>query len=204
MGFINQFPYSDFHELNLDWLIKVTKDSSEKIAYLEEEFSKIEILTEDHIQQMIDTAIAANNITVYNAILQVKEDLTAALNALDVDITARYKAYTDAQINLQKIYIDNQDLFYLTQAKNYSDENLNLAKAYTDEKVLNYTMMINPITGVYEDVRNVVNDIVTYFHTSDALTAIEYDALLLTADDYDNYQLTAYDYDFNGKIRLNP
>ena len=79
-----------------------------------------------------------------------------------------------------------------------------LAKAYTDGQVLNYTMMINPITGMYEDVRNVVDDIVSYFHTADALTAIEYDALQLTAEDYDAYDLTAYDYDFNGKIRLNP
>lgn len=204
MAFINQFPYSDFHEMNLDWLIKQTKSNVDQIKYLEEEFAKIEIVTEEHIQEMIDASIASNNITVYNAINQVKTDLTDALHALDLDLTARYKAYTDAQIALQKIYIDNQDVFYFGQAKQYSDNNLDLAKAYTDNKVINYTMMINPITGVYEDVRNVVNDIVSYFHTGDALTAIEYDALQLTADDYDNYQLTAYDYDFNGKVRLNP
>ena len=94
------------------------------------------------------------------------------------------------------------DIFYFTAAKEYSDTNLSIAKSYTDNQVLEYTKMINPITGVYEDVRLVVNDIVTYFHTADALTAIEYDALLLTAEDYDAYELTAYDYDFNGKIRL--
>ena len=202
MGFINQFPYSDFHELNLDWLIKVTKESADKIAYLEEEFAKIEVLTEEQIQIMINDAIASNNIEVYAEINAVKTSLEQQIRDLDTDITARYKAYTDAQIALQKIYIDNQDIFYLNQAKAYSDSNLNLAKAYTDSQVLSYTMMINPITGVYEDVRNVVDDIVSYFHTADALTAIEYDALQLTADDYDNYELTAYDYDFNGKIRL--
>ena len=202
MGFINQFPYSDFHELNLDWLIKVTKESADKIAYLEEEFAKIEVLTEEQIQIMINDAIASNNIEVYAEINAVKTSLEQQIRDLDTDITARYKAYTDAQIALQKIYIDNQDIFYLNQAKAYSDNNLNLAKAYTDNQVSSYTMMINPITGVYEDVRNVVNDIVSYFHTADALTAIEYDALQLTADDYDNYELTAYDYDFNGKIRL--
>ena len=204
MSFINQFPYSDFHQLNLDWLIKVTKESSDKIAYLEEEFAKIEVLTKEEIQRMINAAIVANNVEVYNAIDSVRTSLENQLNALDIDITARYKAYTDAQINLQKIYIDNQDVFYFEQAKAYSDNNLTLAKAYTDNQVLSYTMMINPITGVYEDVRNVVNDIVSYFHTADALTAIEYDSLQLTAEDYDAYELTAYDYDFNGKIRLNP
>lgn len=202
MGFINQFPYSDFHELNLDWLIKVTKESADKIAYLEEEFAKIEVLTEEQIQIMINDAIASNNIEVYAAINAVKTSLEQQLHDLDTDLTARYKAYTDSQIALQKIYIDNQDVFYFDQAKSYSDANLVLAKNYVDGKILDYTMMINPITGVYEDVRNVVDDIVSYFHTADALTAIEYDALQLTADDYDNYDLTAYDYDFNGKIRL--
>ena len=53
-----------------------------------------------------------------------------------------------------------------------------------------------------KDVRNVVNDIIYYFHTTTALTAGEYDALDLTAQAYDNYELTAYDYDFNGKNLL--
>lgn len=202
MGFINQFPYSDFHELNLDWLIKITKENQDKIAYLSEEFSKIEILTEEYIEQMITQAIAANNVYVYKDIQQVRDDLTAAITALDVDITARYKAYTDAQIAIQKIYIDNQDIFYFNEAKTYSDNNLAISKAYTDQSVLEYTMMINPITGVYEDVRNVVTDIVEYFHTDGALTAAEYDALDLTAAVYDAYDLTAYDYDFNGKNLL--
>lgn len=204
MGFINQFPYSDFHELNLDWLIKVTKESAAKIAYLEEEFAKIEVLTEEQIQIMINESIASNNIEVYAAINTVKTSLEQQLHDLDTDLTARYKAYTDAQIALQNIYIDNQDVFYFDQAKSYSDSNLALAKNYVDVKILDYTMMINPITGVYDDVRNVVDDIISYFHTADALTAIEYDALELTAEDYDNYELTAYDYDFNGKIHLIP
>lgn len=204
MGFVNQFPYSDFHELNLDWLIKQTKENLDKIEYLEEEFSKIVVVTEEHIQEMIDASIRANNLVVFNEINQVRADLTNAINDLNTDLTARYKAYTDAQIALQKIYIDNQDIFYFEQAKAYSDANLEAAKTYTDQTVQISTYMINPITGIYEDVRNVVNDIVSYFHTADALTAIEYDALELTAEDYDNYELSAYDYDFNGKTLLNP
>lgn len=202
MGFVNQFPYSDFHELNLDWLIKHTKELNDKIAYLEEEFAKIEVLTEDQINQMINLAISHNNIAVYNAINQVREDLTIAINDLNTDLTARYKAYTDAQIALQKIYIDNQDIYYDTLARSYADTAYTNAKNYTDEQVLSYTMMINPITGQYEDVRIVVNEIVEYFHTDGALTAGEYDALDLTAQAYDNYELTAYDYDFNGKNLL--
>lgn len=191
MSFINQFPYSDFHDLNLDWLIKITKENQEKITYLTDEFSKIEILTEEYIEQMIQQAITQNNIDLYNRMI-----------ALKAEITTEYKAYCDNMIHQLTIYVDNQDSYYNGLAQGYADTSLAEAKAYTDNQVLNYTMMINPITGDYEDVRDVVDDIVSYFHTADALTAAEYDALDLTASAYDAYALSAYDYDFNGKTLL--
>lgn len=193
MGFINQFPYSDIHELNLDWLIKRTKELEDTTKYLVEEFSKIEILTESYIQGMINAAIAANNEILAQQLIQLKND-----------ITTEYKGYVTAQINTLTVYIDNQDVYYNGLAQGYAASALSEAKDYIDAEVLDYTMMINPITGVYEDVRNVVEDIVTYFHTNDALTAAEYDALDLTASAYDAYDITAYDYDFSGKTILNP
>lgn len=191
MPFINEYPYTDFHELNLDWLIKQTKESLSKISYLEEEFSKITVLTEEYIQNMINQAIANNNIKIAND-----------LQDLHDQISYEYHQYVNTRIQQLTTYIDNQDSNYDILAQGYADNARIAAEAYTDSQVLSYTMMINPITGQYEDVRNVVEDIVTYFHTEDALTAGEYDALELTAEDYDNYELTAYDYDFNGKVRL--
>ena len=62
--------------------------------------------------------------------------------------------------------------------------------------------MYSPITGEYEDVRVVVQEIITYYHGDNILTASEYDALDLTSTAYDAYQLTARDYDLDGKNRL--
>ena len=140
---------------------------------------------------MIDDSIAANNLI-----------LAQQLQELHDQLTIEYQGYVTARINALTVYIDNQDVHYDQLAQGYASTALTDAKDYTDTQVMSYTMMINPITGVYEDVRNVVDDIVAYFHTQDSLTAAEYDALDLTASYYDGKQLNAYDYDFNGKTLL--
>lgn len=201
-SFINQFPYSDFHELNADWLIKIVKAVEAETARLSEEFSKIEILTEDYIQNMINTAIAQNNIAVYNRINELRTEIYASMDQMKATITNEYTAFVNQQIQLLKIYVDSQDANFDSLARSYADTALTQANEYTDQHVLDYTLMINPITGEYEDVRNVVDDIVKYFHTEGSLTAYEYDNLELTAQAYDNYELSAYDYDFNGKNLL--
>lgn len=195
---INQFPYSDFHELNIDWVLKQIKANMDEIAYLKEEFDKIEVMTEAQINEMISHAISTNNVQLYQD-----------MNLLKTTITKEYTDYVTSKVNQLnnnisqlRVYVDNQDSYYDELAQGYATTALTEAKDYTDNTVLNYTMMINPITGVYEDVRNVVEDIVEYFHTENALTAGEYDALELTAEGYDNYELTAYEYDFNGKELL--
>lgn len=188
-----EFPHTRNYEGDLGWVIKKLSEVSETTAYLLDEFSKIVVLTEEQIQIMIDKAIAENNII-----------LAQQLADLKAEITTEYKGYVTAQINALTVYIDNQDSYYNQLSQGYASTALADAKQYTDDQVLTYTMMINPITGDYEDVRNVVEDIVFYFHTNDSLTAIEYDTLELTAEDYDNYEITAYDYDFSGKTILMP
>ena len=190
-NFLNQFPYSDFHELNLDWLIKQTRLLQDQVKTLQEQIAEIEVMTEEQILAMINTAISTNNIELYNKMAELK-----------AQITNEYTAYIALQISALKTYLDNQDVFYDNLAKSYADNALIQAKNYTDQSVLDYTMMVNPINGNYEDVRKVVNDIFSTFLTNESLTAAEYDVLELTAEDYDTKDLTAYDYDFNGKNLL--
>lgn len=186
-----EFPHTRNYDGDLGYIIKKLEQVSKDTAYLMEEFAKIVVLTKDQIQYMIDVAIAENN-----------RQLARELQELKEQITLEYKGYVTAQINALTIYIDNQDAHYNELAEGYAEAAETAAKDYTDEQVLSYTMMINPITGDFEDVRNVVDDIVYYFHTNNSLTASEYDTLDLTATYYDGKQISAYDYDFNGKTLL--
>ena len=186
-----EFPHTRTYEGDLGYLIKKLNQVATDTQFLMEEFQKIVVLTQEQIQSMIDEAIAQNNLILAQELIDLK-----------TQITTEYQGYVTAQINALTVYIDNQDVYYNNLAEGYAEDAETAAKNYTDEQVLSYTMMINPITGVYEDVRNVVDDIVSYFHTGDTLTASEYDALDLTATYYDAKQITAYDYDFNGKTLL--
>lgn len=186
-----EFPHTRTYEGDLGYLLKKMEQVSKDTSYLMDEFAKIVILTQDQIQKMIDDAIAQNNRVIAEELIELKNQ-----------ITIEYKGYVTAQLNALTVYIDNQDVYYNGLAEGYATTAENNAKAYTDSQVITYTKMINPITGEYEDVRNVVDDIVSYFHTHDSLTALEYDTLNLTAAYYDGKQLNAYDYDFNGKTLL--
>lgn len=186
-----EFPHTRNYDGDLGYLLKKMEQVSKETDYLMEEFAKIVVLTRDQIQAMIDEAIAQNNRVIAEELIELKNQ-----------ITIEYKGYVTAQINALTVYIDNQDVYYNELAQGYANTAELNANNYTDQKVITYTMMINPITGVYEDVRNVVDDIVSYFHTGDSLTASEYDTLDLTATYYDSKQLTAYDYDFNAKTLL--
>ena len=61
--------------------------------------------------------------------------------------------------------------------------------------------MINPFTGTYDPVKNVV-EYLAGLHKAEAYTATEYDALELDADTYDGYEVTAYNYDWFGKLEF--
>lgn len=209
MDFIHQFPYSDFHEMNLDWLIITMKAVKTQMDEIQEEFDKIEVMTKEQIELLIQEAILNNNRELYDYLIQLKAQIIAEDKAYTDSQISMTKSYTDNQItsvnnniNNLKIYADNQDVFYDNLAKSYADHAVVVANQYTDEKVVNYTYMISPITGEYEDVRDVVKEMIEYFHSDNSLTAAEYDALDLTAAAYDAYDLSAFDYDFNGKILL--
>lgn len=199
MGFINQFPYSDTHELNLDWVINSVKTLSNHVDALQEEMDQIEVMTKEEIESMIELAI---NTEVYPKMIELKNQITQEYQTYIQARISDLTAYIDNINSELRLYIDNQNVYYDNLAQSYANHAESEAKAYTDEKVINVTMMINPITGEYDDVRNVVTDIVNHFHSENSLTASEYDALDLTAANYDAYQLSAFDYDFNGKLLL--
>lgn len=188
MGFANKYPYTDFHEINLDWLLGKVKELNSSVEEIKALMEKIVTMTPEQIQKLIN-----DSITIYD------RDLKQFLNTMRIDITTDYKAYCDSAIRQLTIYIDNRDAYYDAYARGYAAAALYEAKTYAEERLSTYAYMFSPITGRYEDVRNVVEEIIAYYHGDNILTASEYDAKDLTASAYDALQLSATDYDLNGK-----
>ena len=189
--FLEKYPFTDFHELNIDWLLTLVKKHDTSIAELQTLVSELKKMTPEEVQAMIDRSIMLNN-----------QDIRSWLNDLHITIDSETNAKLSALDNSLRAYIDNQDRYYDVYAKAYAAGAVREAEAYADRKLNDYCYMYSPITGEYEDVRVVVQEIIAYYHGDEILTASEYDALDLTATAYDTYDLTAQQYDLQGKTLL--
>lgn len=174
--FIEKYPYTDFNEFNLDFILKEVKRLMEyfdeiqgfaTIDYVDEELQKLNDKLVFMIDQKLDKA------TYDTFVIEVSNSLNSIANAIE--------------------------LLQAATAQNARDivDTYNTLKAYIDTQVYNITV-INPLNGLQQPIQLVLNDMANLLR-GDALTAGEYDAYELTASAYDALLLTAYDYDNYGK-----
>jgi len=115
MSFINEFPYTDFHELNLDWIIKNVKEITREFIELKKQndnvLSDFEILknnfdelknyvlsafTDDNIRKIILSYIATmifveisdSGYIIYN-IPETWSDITFNTTELDIKVESQ-------------------------------------------------------------------------------------------------------------------
>lgn len=191
MGLYEHFPYSNYHELNLDWILTKVKEIQSTI---------------DTINSWKETFSASINQQIANLITQVNTEF----NQLKIDIENEFTTYrkeTDAKFEAQRAETDKQ-FASLTDAVNSRLSAFDGRIAGIESKLSDIennlptlVHVTNPFTGMSESIQNVINALADTQRT-DALTASAYDALAKTAEGYDAYKITAINYDFNGKSLL--
>lgn len=180
MAFFDKFPYTNFHELNLDWILTKVREHQTDI---------------DEINAWKETFSA-----------QINEEFTQLKADIEKEFTD-YRTKTDAKFEAQRAET-NRQFALLTAAVNarltafdgrIADIESKLHDIETNLPTLVH--VTNPFTGMSDTIQNVINALADT-QRSDALTASAYDALAKTAAGYDAYKITAADYDFNGKSIL--
>ena len=191
MAFYDKFPYTNFHELNLDWILTKVRELQTDI---------------DEINAWKETFSAQINAQISNLISEVNEEFTQLKADIEKEFTD-YRTETDAKFEAQRAET-NRQFASLTAAVNERLTSFNGRIAVIESKLHDIennlptlVHVTNPFTGMSDSIQNVINALADTQRT-DALTASAYDALAKTADGYDAYKITAANYDFNGKSIL--
>ena len=215
----NTYPYTDFHELNLDWMLK-------KMEQLEHDYSGL-VTDFDEIQRE------------FNAL---SDEVSNLLNTMEAEIQAKIEAYVPGYVDSQLTPYINQlnaalaEVEALKQTIAGWDEQLTLIRSEyvqgdTNVKVeclgqissLRFEMLqqiirldnriddlkfelpeiYNLVKGYKTNIANVIYDVydaVRYF----AYTALQYANAGLTAQELDDLHREALDLDLNGYVILYP
>ncbi len=170
----NKYPYSDLHELNLDWILKEMKDLQAAMEGLIEEAIRV---TKEYAKEYIDSQLAD--------IERQFADLQANFNVLNVNVqnlNTTFNRFVDninSQIDALKLYIDDglqaQTLHtQLLIAQNNEYILSELATYLTQIKVINY------FTGEKVSIQDMFNYL-SMLHLTDS---IDYDTMAYRALTY--------------------
>ena len=219
---INKYPYTDFHELNLDWILGEIKRFDSQLTALNNEFGEIKVdfiqiendfkkLSKevsdlmDTVQAEIERAIQEYlpeamqpYIDQLNDALATVEDLKDAVNSWYLQILELRQGYEQGDRNVQAHCIAalNTFKFEVLQQVIRLDQRI-------DDLEFELPEIYNLVKGYKTNIAFVIYDVydaVRYF----AYTAIEFTNAGFTAQDLDNLQIEALDWDVNGYNRLYP
>lgn len=197
MGLYEHWPYVNFHELNLDWILKEMKliesemeeirswkeDWEDTLSDLNDKYEEI-VKKYDVLEKEFNDLVSQVNYDFAN----LTQDIIQRFGVLQFNLEADLQAFKN-EIQFQVTGLGNQ----VTALDRKVDQALdNLSESLT---------MVNPFTGLEAPISQIIMQLAS-FHMQDALTAQEYDNLQLTAQVYDNKNLTAYQYDVQGKLYL--
>lgn len=217
---IHKMPYTNFHDLNLDWIIEEMKQISNDIELLnewkasrDERDSEIDAQLED-----LNTRFVALE-TLYNTFVtevnerfdELEQRITDQVDALEERITTQVnelEAEVYRQLNALRLQLEGEmkafkdDVNALLSVYNIRIQSVEQGLEDIIDRLPDMFTIVDPYTGQENSIVNVIYEIVNKTKTN-SITALEYDNAVLTASAYDGLNLTAYEYDFNAKDYIN-
>lgn len=207
---LNQLPYSNVHELNLDWILKKLQDFETELAEIEdygEDISNLQSAVStletnlSNLKSSVTSSLTALNsrctdLEDMDDTLQTSIDsLYASVESSISDITDQYDAI-NAALTALRSYNDSSNLVTLNSAKAYTNEKIAALLSYFEDPGTVY--VTNPWTAEIQTIQDFVNYLYSLLNFA-GLSAEEFDALGLTATEFDSLGLTAQQFDMYGK-----
>lgn len=214
MGLFEHFPYTNFHDLNLDWIIKALKDLDEKVDTIEERITEAaKVYVDERIKEFVDGPMQDMQNQI-NALDTEMDTFQASINKQFANYTAAtdkkladFKTLVNAQIVLLRNDLANAKAEFQTLidgANSYTDQQIAVAMGKIPKLVEKYILEVhvwNILTGEYVPIQDMFNYLCA-LHVDSGSTNDEVTAKNNTFAQMAEYNATFHQMTVNSKLLI--
>lgn len=184
-----QYPYTNFHDLNLDWILAEVKRVSEAVDHWGEE-----VLAQANAYT--DSKVGASEEKMLSLFEEFKAATESANSAFQQSVNGSLQQF-QLQINEQNKRLEEN----LAAARGYTDTRIEQNNQYIFDKIdtgLIDVKVLNIFTGEYVSVQEMLNYLAT-FHLTGAISIAEIARLVRTVNAVVGYNETVTNIVINGR-----
>lgn len=200
MGFTNDFPYTDFHEINLDWILNKIKEFQERIDTFEEVVLK-------KANEYTDSEILKLSQKISTEFIAFTKEITEKIANIDSNYN-QFVTYVNNRIALMEnelVKMNDYIQTILKQANEYTQQAIINNNAYIireTEKALSSVRVINYFTGKRISIQEMF-DYLCQFHLENAINYTVMASREKTYTEFNNLSMTYTDLALNGEALYN-